>query len=73
AADPAPAARDAAREAIARSTRAAGAAPAARDDSAAQADALAHRDDEDVDDEVSGAELLQRELGARVIDEIPRT
>jgi DNA polymerase-3 subunit gamma/tau len=35
-------------------------------------DADAHPDDPDADDNgIAGAELLQRELGATVIDEIP--
>jgi DNA polymerase-3 subunit gamma/tau len=43
--------------------------PTARPD---DRDAEAHRDDPDADDNgVDGAELLQRELGATVIDEIP--
>ncbi|MFC6286856.1 DNA polymerase III subunit gamma/tau, partial [Nocardioides sp. GCM10027114] len=60
----------AARGAIA-TTRAAGAgAPVA--DSRAEIDAEAHPDDPDVESSgLVGAELLERELGARVIEEIP--
>jgi DNA polymerase-3 subunit gamma/tau len=61
----------AAREAI-RTTRPAGAGDAAEaDDSHRQADADAHPDDPDDDTTgLAGAELLQRELGAEVIEEI---
>jgi DNA polymerase-3 subunit gamma/tau len=56
-----------AREAI-RETRSATAAPAQRP--ADLADAEAHRDDPDAESsELSGAELLQRELGAQIIEE----
>jgi DNA polymerase-3 subunit gamma/tau len=38
----------------------------------ATADAEAHRDDPDVEDSgLAGAELLQRHLGAQIIEEIP--
>ncbi len=64
-------ARVAAREAI-QQTRAAGASPQADDLAAADADA--HPDDLDADgDDVAGHELLARELGAQVIEEIPHT
>ena len=64
-------ARAAAREAI-QQTRAAGASPQADDLAAADADA--HPDDLDADgDDVAGHELLARELGAQVIEEIPHT
>jgi DNA polymerase III subunit gamma/tau len=39
--------------------------------SGAAVDALAHRDDPDLDDVVDGAELLSQRLGAQVIEEIP--
>ena len=59
----------AAREAIA-ADPAPGADPA--DDPRAAADADAHPDDDDADASgLAGAELLQRELGAEVIEEIP--
>ncbi|MCH1867858.1 DNA polymerase III subunit gamma/tau, partial [Nocardioides sp. CFH 31398] len=75
--DPGPAqdrvaeARASAREAIT-ATRPAGPPPSAGGPDV-DADGGADRDDPDVDDELAGTELLQRELGARVIDEIPRT
>ena len=60
----------AAREAI-RSTREVGSADATDADPRAQADADAHRDDPDADTTgLAGPELLQRELGAEVIEEI---
>ncbi len=68
---PVPDASAAAREAI-RTTRTSGAGDAAEaDDSHLQADADAHPDDPDDDTTgLAGAELLQRELGAEVIEEI---
>jgi DNA polymerase-3 subunit gamma/tau len=70
---PAEPASSAAREAV-RETRSADAASdSARTDIAA-ADADAHPDDLDADsDEAGGAELLQRELGAEMIEEIPHS
>ena len=63
-----PAAVAAAREAI-QQTRVPGKAPAG--DPRAAADADAHPDDDDVDSSgLAGAELLQRDLGAEVIEEI---
>ncbi len=63
-----PGAIDAARQAI-RDTRSTD-APAEADDGAARADAEAHPDDLDVTS-YDGAELLQRTLGAEIIEEIP--
>ncbi|WP_220699227.1 DNA polymerase III subunit gamma and tau [Nocardioides cavernaquae] len=61
--------RNPAREAFEQS-RQPGAAPQARESRFA-ADADAHRDDPDVESgSLSGAELIQRELGATIIDEI---
>jgi DNA polymerase-3 subunit gamma/tau len=66
---PEAAARNPAREAFEQS-RQPGAAPQARESRFA-ADAGAHRDDPDVESgDLSGAELIQRELGATIIDEI---
>ncbi len=57
------------REAI-RETRPAGATGVKVDEEAAKADAEARRDDPDEDSSgLSGAELLQRELGAQIIEE----
>jgi DNA polymerase III subunit gamma/tau len=70
---PAEPASSAAREAV-RETRSAdaGSEPAGPDLAAADADA--HPDDLDADsDEAGGAELLQRELGAEMIEEIPHS
>ncbi|MFT4081710.1 MAG: hypothetical protein QM638_03915, partial [Nocardioides sp.] len=56
-----------------RPTRTADAPPPTDDRVArlAAADAEAHPDDPDVDEEIlGGAELLQRELGAQIIEEI---
>ncbi len=62
----------AARQAI-QQTRPAGAESSTAPDRAA-ADAGAHRDDADADaDEAGGAELLARELGAQMIEEIPHS
>ncbi|MFA6298153.1 MAG: DNA polymerase III subunit gamma and tau [Nocardioides sp.] len=67
---PGPVSVEAAREAI-KSTRPAGAATDRGPDLAA-ADADAHPDDLDADsDELGGADLLARELGAKIIEEIP--
>jgi DNA polymerase-3 subunit gamma/tau len=61
--------RNPAREAFEQS-RQPGAAPQARESRFA-ADAEAHRDDPDIESgSLSGAELIQRELGATIIDEI---
>ena len=69
---PGPDASVAAREAIQQTRAAGGAAP--RSDELAAADADAHPDDLDADgDEVAGHELLARELGAQVIEEIPHS
>ena len=69
-AQPGPEVSVAAREAI-QQTRAAGEAPP-RGGELAEADADAHPDDLDADgDDASGHELLARELGAQVIEEIP--
>jgi len=61
-----------AREAV-QQTRPAGVeTPRPEDTTGADADAHAHRDDLDADDgELGGAELLARELGARIVEEIP--
>lgn len=60
-----------AREAV-QQTRPAGEEPTRDDGGMAEADADAHPDDVDADsDELGGAELLARELGARVVEEIP--
>ncbi|GAB2761197.1 hypothetical protein GCM10027020_11960 [Nocardioides salsibiostraticola] len=62
----------AARQAI-QQTRPAGAESSAAPERAA-ADAGAHRDDADADaDEAGGADLLARELGAQMIEEIPHS
>jgi DNA polymerase-3 subunit gamma/tau len=67
---PAPDASAAAREAI-RTTRTAGPSEPATGDDPAASDADAHPDDPDADTSgLAGAELLQRELGAEVIEEI---
>jgi DNA polymerase-3 subunit gamma/tau len=67
--DPSAQVRNPAREAFEQS-RQPGAAPQARESRFA-ADADAHRDDPDVESAgLSGAELIQRELGATIIDEI---
>jgi DNA polymerase-3 subunit gamma/tau len=67
---PAPVSVEAAREAI-KGTRPAGAGSDPAPDLAA-ADADAHPDDLDADsDELGGADLLARELGAKMIEEIP--
>jgi DNA polymerase-3 subunit gamma/tau len=67
---PAPDASAAAREAI-RTTRPSGPSEPATDDDPAASDADAHPDDPDADTSgLAGAELLQRELGAEVIEEI---
>lgn len=59
-----------AREAV-QQTRPAGEERPVREDGMAEADAVAHPDDVDADsDELGGAELLARELGARVVEEI---
>ncbi len=69
---PGPEAVAAARGAI-KTTRPAG-ADAGRGDDLAAADAHAHPDDLDADSEQLGtAELLARELGARIIEEIPNS
>jgi DNA polymerase III subunit gamma/tau len=69
-ADPPPVERQAAREAI-RPTREGGEPPPIAPD-LAEADASASRDDLDAEvDDTSGADLLARELGAEVIQEIP--
>jgi DNA polymerase-3 subunit gamma/tau len=65
-----PAASHAAREAV-RETRSADTAP---EPDQHLADADAHPDDVDADsDEAGGADLLQRELGAQMIEEIPHS
>ena len=65
-------ASSAAREAV-RETRTADTAPEP-DRELADADANAHPDDLDADsDEAGGADLLQRELGAEMIEEIPHS
>ncbi len=67
-----PPASHAAREAV-RETRSADTAPEP-DQDLADADADAHPDDVDADsDEAGGADLLQRELGAQMIEEIPHS
>jgi DNA polymerase-3 subunit gamma/tau len=72
AAEPASDASEAAREAV-RATRP-GDEAAATDAGPADADSDAHRDDPDADSgEAGGAELLQRELGAEMIEEIPHS
>ena len=69
---PADPASSAAREAV-RETRTADTAPEP-DRELADADANAHPDDLDADsDEAGGADLLQRELGAEMIEEIPHS
>ncbi|MCD4523449.1 DNA polymerase III subunit gamma and tau [Nocardioides sp. cx-173] len=69
---PGPEAVNAAREAI-KSTRPAG-GEADRGSNLAEADADARPDDLDADhDELGGADLLARELGAQVIEEIPHS
>jgi DNA polymerase-3 subunit gamma/tau len=61
----------AAAKAAIQQTRQAGDADTSRSDERAAADADAHPDDIDADNQgLAGAELLQRELGARVIEEI---
>ena len=56
-----------------RETRAADTVPGP-DRDLADADANAHPDDVDADsDEAGGADLLQRELGAEMIEEIPHS
>ena len=44
--------------------------PAAPETPSASSDEAAHRDDLDADDGVGGAQLLERELGASIIEEI---
>ncbi len=62
----------AAREAIAQTRPPAAARPEAR--SSTEADAQAHRDDPDAEaDDTGGPDLLARELGAQVIEEIPHS
>jgi DNA polymerase-3 subunit gamma/tau len=57
----------------ARAVAAVAAEPSARPDGQAgmAVDALAHRDDPDLEDVLDGAELLSQRLGAQVIEEIP--
>jgi len=61
----------AAKAAIQQTRQTGGGEPANRSDSLAAADADAHPDDIDADNQgLAGTELLERELGARVIEEI---
>jgi DNA polymerase-3 subunit gamma/tau len=69
-----PGAIAAAREAIQQTRQAGGAGPERRGEDLAAADAEARPDDLDAETQgLAGAELLRRELGAQVIDEIRHT
>ena len=69
-----PGAIAAAKAAIQQTRQSGGAEATSRSDEMAAADADAHPDDIDADNQgLAGTELLERELGARVIEEIRNT